>query len=146
MKGWEPESNFDKFVMGQTMGKMHVVSVHLWLEYMLTECLKKVVPDPKPLFRDRGISFALLVSLSEAHQVINKPLAGVLRKINSLRNKCAHELQFDPNDDEWTALDKEIELIISDMQELRGVDSLRRISDHIEGIAIRMGAIEPFSA
>lgn len=146
MASWEPESNFDKFVMGQTMGKVHVVSVHLWLEYMLIACLKKVVPDPKPLFRDRGIGFALLVSLCEAHQIVDKPLAEVLRKINRLRNKCAHELHFEPSDGEWTELDREIELIVPDKENLQGVDSLRKMSDYVEGIAIRMGAIESFSA
>lgn len=146
MEGWEPKSNFDKFVMGQTMGKMHVVSVHLWLEYMLTECLKVVVPDPKPLFRGRGLSFAQLVSLCEAHQIIDKSLARVLRHINGLRNKCAHDLEFNPKDDEWSMLDKQVEFIVTDMQELRDVDSLQRLSDHVEHIAIEMGALKSLSA
>lgn len=97
------ESNFEKYVMGQTMGKMHVIAVHLWLEHLLVECLKVVVPNPAPLFQDRGMGFAQLVSLCEAHQVVSKALAEILRKVNGLRNKCAHQLTFNPHDAEWSA-------------------------------------------
>jgi hypothetical protein len=142
----KPKSNFDEFVMGQTMGKMHIVSVHLWLEHLLVECLQVVVPDPNPLFRDRGVSFSLLVSLCEAHKIVDGAAVQVLRTINRLRNKCVHDLKYNPNDDNWRELDQEIQRVCPDMRELREVDSLRRFSDHLEEIAIAMGALRPFAS
>jgi hypothetical protein len=40
----------------------------------------------------------MLVGLCEAHRVISADLAEVLRAMNALRNKCAHQLVFDPTD------------------------------------------------
>jgi hypothetical protein len=137
------ETNFDKYVMGQTIGKMHVISVHLWIEHLLIECLKTVVPNPSPLFRDRGMGFAQLVSLCEAHQVVSNSLAEVLRKANGLRNKCAHQLTFNPDDTDWLALDKAIESVVPSRGGDNGVDSLRRLADFLEEKAIAIGALAP---
>jgi ribosomal protein S12 methylthiotransferase accessory factor YcaO len=134
------ETNFDKYVMGQTMGKMHVIAVHLWLEHLLVECLKVVVPNPAPLFRDRGMGFAQLVSLCEAHKVVSKALADILRRVNALRNKCAHQLTFNPHDAEWSALEQAIDEVAPSRGNDTGVDSLRRLADHLEEIAAAIGA------
>jgi hypothetical protein len=52
------ESNFDKYVMGQTMGKFHVTSVHLWLEHLLALSLRVVIPNPEPFWPWRELPFA----------------------------------------------------------------------------------------
>lgn len=140
-----PESNFGRFVMGQTMGKMHVVGVHLWLEHLLAQCLKTRVAHPKPLFRDRGMGFAQLVSLCEALQIVDTPLAEVLRTVNRLRNKCAHDLEFNPGDNDWRELAAEVRRVLPDMPELADVDSLRHLADHLENKAIALGAMKPFA-
>ncbi len=140
------ESNFDKYVMGQTMGKMHVIAVHLWLEHLLIECVKVVIPNPAPLFRDRGMGFAQLVSVCEAHRVVSETLADALRKVNALRNKCAHQLAFSPHDAEWSTLDQAIEKVAPSRGDDRGVDSFRRLAEHLEAIAVGVGAIAPSAA
>ncbi len=138
------ESNFDKYVMGQTIGKFSVISVHLWLEHLLAMSVRRVIPNPEPLFRDRGLSFSLLVSLCEAHQVIDASLADVVRKVNALRNKCAHQLTFNPREPDWLALRNAIEKVAPPAAEPEdGADPLRRLADFVEAKAIAIGALEP---
>jgi hypothetical protein len=137
------ESNYDKYVMSQTMGKFNVISVHLWLEYLLVQCLRCVVPNAEPLFRDRGMGFAQLVSLCEAHEIVDKPLAETLRKVNSLRNRCAHQLTFNPGDEDWQALEYAIGKVAPRQEGSEEDYSLRRLADHLEKRAVEIGALPP---
>lgn len=137
------ESNFDKYVMGQTMGKFGVISVHLWLEHLLSQCLRVVVPNAEPLFRDRGMGFAQLVSLCEAHAVIDKNFADTLRLVNALRNRCAHQLTFNPDETDWRALDTAVERIAPALSKGDDDYSLRRLADVLEQKAVAIGAICP---
>lgn len=136
------ESNFDRYVMGQTMGKYHATSVHLWIEHLLALSIRRVIPNPEPLFSDRNISFSLLIALCEAHRVIDLPLAEVLRKLNGIRNKCAHQLMFNPGEHDWAKLSAAIDRVVPpDGGE--AVDSLRRLAEFVERKAIALGAINP---
>ena len=112
---YERLSTFSKYVGGTTMGKSEVIAVHLLVEHILIRCLHAILPDPAPLFRSRAPSFSLLVSLCEAHCVVSHKLAGILRALNSLRNKCAHSLTFDPSNEE-------LDRIMTQLIELDGVD------------------------
>jgi len=97
---YEMLDSYDKYVMGTTMGKSLVISAHLLLEHLLVRCLQVVLPSPDALFRDRTISFSMLVSLCEAHRVIDSDLSRILRMVNGIRNKCAHKLVYHPSDSE----------------------------------------------
>jgi hypothetical protein len=135
------ESNYDKYVMGQTMGKFGVISVHVWIEHLLALCVRRVVADPEPLFRERALAFPHLVSLCEAHGVIDRSLAQLLHQVSSLRNKCAHQLTFQPGDDEMSLLTPDINRIA--LPPDADAYPLRRIADLLERRAIAIGAIEP---
>jgi hypothetical protein len=104
-------SNFDKYVGGTTMGKSEVIAVHLLLEHLLIRCLHAVLPNPDPVFRGRPPSFFMLISLCEAHRVISGDLAEVLRAVNTLRNKCAHHMVFDPSDSDLEPLAERLRVI-----------------------------------
>ena len=140
------ESNYDKYVMSQTMGKFNVISVHLWLEYLLVRCLRSVLPNAEPLFRDRGMGFAQLVSLCEAHEIVDKPLAETLRRVNAFRNKCAHQLTFNPGDEDWHALDNAIEKVAPRKGDGEEDYSLRRLADLLERRAVEIGALPAHGA
>ena len=94
------KTNFEKHVTGANPVITYVLSSHLWLEHLLVRCLHAVIPKPEALIRDRGVTFAVLISLSEAHAVIETDFAEVLRCVNALRNKFAHRLAFEPNEAE----------------------------------------------
>lgn len=93
-------TGYDKYVMGTTLGKSHVISVHLYLEHLLVRCLHALIPNASALFRNRTVSFSLLISLCEAHNAFDSVLADVLRKVNAIRNKCAHNMVYNPSDSE----------------------------------------------
>lgn len=98
------ETNLQKFLDGQQLSKLVVVASHLWLEHLLLRSLFAVLPNADVLRREKGVGFPLLVSLCEAHGVIEPPLADVLRRVNALRNKCAHQASFKPTDRDWENL------------------------------------------
>jgi hypothetical protein len=97
-------SGLNRFLDSQPLRKLVVVSAHLWLEHLLLRGLYAVLSNPNALLREKGIGFPLLVSLCEAHGVIDTRLADLLRRVNSLRNKCAHQAQFNPGESDWNAL------------------------------------------
>jgi hypothetical protein len=83
------------------------------------------------------MGFAQLVSLCEAHNVIDKPVADIIRKVNALRNRCAHQLTFNPH---WHELDSAIEEIAPQSGEGEDKDGLRRLADLLERRALEIGA------
>jgi hypothetical protein len=103
------KSNLRKFLGTQELGKIIVISGHLWIEHVLLRSLRAVIPKADALFRDRSVTFPMLVALCEAHEIIEAPLADVLRKVNALRNKCAHRASFNPGDSDWNALRASLE-------------------------------------
>lgn len=89
-------TNFGRYVTGANPAITFVLSNHLWLEHLLIRCLR-ALPKAEALVNERQISFAVLVSLAEAHAVIRPDVANVLRRVNALRNKYAHRLAFAPS-------------------------------------------------
>jgi hypothetical protein len=100
------KTNFQKHVTGANSVITYVLSSHLWLEHLLVRCLHTVIPRPEALFRDRVVTFPILVSLAEGHAVIERDFAEVLRRVNALRNKFAHRLAFEPTDTEIEGLQR----------------------------------------
>jgi hypothetical protein len=100
------KTNFEIHVTGANPVITYVVSSHLWLEYLLGRCLSTSVPRPEVLFKERGVTFAVLVSLAEAHGLIESDFAEVLRRVNGLRNKFAHRLAFEPTDTDIEGLQR----------------------------------------
>jgi hypothetical protein len=141
---YEMLSTFDRYVKGTTLGKSEVIAVHLLLEHLLVRCLYAVLPKPDALFRNRTVSFSLLVSLCEAHCVFNSDLAEVLRKVNSLRNRCAHRLVFHPPDVELTSLYREVLKVggVDPAPQDNEGDPWPLICSLVERRAIELGATE----
>ena len=108
---------------------------------LLTHFLRVVLPDPEPVFRDRSLSFPALVSLCEAHRVIDAPLATALRKVNSLRNKCAHQLAFQPSDSDLAVFTEQL-VHIDPAAKVTGDEyPLRRVAEMLEQRALAIGAV-----
>jgi hypothetical protein len=100
MEDYSERTGFEAHVTGANHVITFVLSAHLWLEHLLIQSLRAVVPNPDAMFRDRGMPFPTLVALAEAHSVLEADFADVLRRVNALRNKFAHRLAFEPTDNE----------------------------------------------
>jgi hypothetical protein len=90
----------------------YVLSCHLWAEHLLQVAVRSVLKRPEALFNPRPPSFLQLVSLAEAHDIISVDFARVLRSVNSIRNKFAHRLSFEPSS-------QEIEEILRALREMK---------------------------
>jgi hypothetical protein len=99
------KTKFEEHVTGANPVITYVLSSHLWLEHLLIRSLFTVIPEPNVLL-GRNLTFSFLVSLAEAHMIIKPDFALVLRRVNALRNKFAHQLSFEPNDSEISELQK----------------------------------------
>jgi hypothetical protein len=87
----------------------------------------------------------LLIALCEAHQIIDSPLAEALRKLNAMRNKRAHQLMFNPREQDWAALSAAIDRVVPSHGG-EDVDAVRRLAEFVEQKAITIGAIKPNEA
>jgi hypothetical protein len=90
------KTNFVRYVSGANRIITYVVANHLWMEHILLRCLDTVLKKPQALSRNGHPSFSALISLCEAYGFIEDDFANVLRKANSLRNRYAHRLAFEP--------------------------------------------------
>jgi len=107
-----------------------VISNHLWLEHLMLRCLSVLLPKPEALFRER-LSFPLLVALCEAHGAFEADFGEVLRKVNTLRNRYAHRILFQPQDEEIRGLLR----ALTDMKQPFYM-SLIEPSEHEMGLAL----------
>lgn len=76
-----------------------LVKGHLWAERALNEAISIAADRPEQLRVDR-LSFATKVDLAAAFGAIDLEFAELLRKLNSVRNKAAHSLDYDLTDEE----------------------------------------------
>jgi len=83
-----------------------VVANHLWIEHILTECLRKSLARPSALLDRRSPPFPLLVALCEALGIVEPDFAEVLRRVHALRNQFVHKLAFEPKMKEVEALQR----------------------------------------
>lgn len=83
-----------------------VVRIHLYIENHLFKLISKNLEKPSIL--ENKISFRTLVDIGEAMGTIQSDMASVLRSLNSIRNKYAHRIQFEPEDTDVDQLLKRI--------------------------------------
>lgn len=142
---YETLDPYDKYVMGATMGRSLVIHAHLLLEHLLVRCLHVVLPNPDALFRNRTVSFSMLVSLCEAHRAIDSDLSRILRIVNGIRNKCAHKLVYHLSDSELGDMRRALRKSHPDESQAAGDDEgdcLRSICKLLEERAAELGATD----
>jgi hypothetical protein len=95
----------DRFLMHLTSAQPLEVLLrgHLWVEAELIAVLKDVFPFPSQIDLGR-ISFPQKVSLVAAHGFIRPEDIPAYMKLNSLRNKVAHNLSAEPGEEYSNAL------------------------------------------
>lgn len=69
------------------------IRIHLYLENTLIVFLREALPFHEALSVDR-VPFGMKVEFCAALGLVPLPLVGVLKKINELRNKVAHDLHY----------------------------------------------------
>lgn len=125
----------------------YVVANHLWMEHLLLKCLDTVLKKPEAICRNGQPSFAVLISLCEAHGLIPDDVANVLRKANALRNRYAHRLAFEPDGKEIRELIKALAAMrqpfiidLTPPTEHSMMRALVSLSGYLERLALEMGA------
>jgi hypothetical protein len=69
------------------------VQAHLYLDHVITKMLEEELRHPENIDLDR-IAFAAKLDLCAALGLIEAQVKGLLRYVNSVRNKLAHDLSF----------------------------------------------------
>jgi hypothetical protein len=89
---FEPESSFEILLRG-----------HLWVESLMNSVLEAHIVDAKALDLDR-VAFRQKVDIAQAFGFITQEDGAAFRVLNRLRNKLAHNLTAEPNEDDIRAL------------------------------------------
>ncbi|QCI97020.1 hypothetical protein [Agrobacterium larrymoorei] len=99
-----------------------IVVAHIYLDHIVTSLLKSKLPHPDEYLDKRGFSEKLVLSQSMGY--LRGDFGIVLRKINTSRNKFAHELSFDVSDAEKRDLFRTLttERPISDVTQAGGFE------------------------
>jgi hypothetical protein len=80
-----------------------IIQAHLYFDHIVTLCIAGNVPNPDALHLDR-IGFSQKLDLLHALGIEHPKLSAFLRKLNSLRNKLSHDLDFEIGEDEISTL------------------------------------------
>lgn len=105
---------------------------HIVVEYMLRKRLHDVKGEASKIFDKSGFHKVLLEA--ERHGVVNKDQKVVLEKINKVRNRYAHELDYIPELQEWLDIWRSAKGAFSDMtdginQGLEELESVEKLED-----------------
>jgi hypothetical protein len=88
------QTEFKSLVLNSNPDLAFILSAHLYVENCLIELLEIKLPFPDKLFREYKPSFQQLLALCLAEGLITDDLALVLKKLNTIRNKFSHNLQY----------------------------------------------------
>lgn len=95
---------FQEHTRGRSMVEV-LLRGHLWLENALIDLIEAEVANPQPL-KKRRISFFNRVNLAESLGLLVPSDVATLMKINSIRNRLAHNLHGEPTLGDISALEK----------------------------------------
>lgn len=112
--------HIDRFFEEQNELIGHAVSYHLMIEGLLERLLVRTLANPPGIDLDR-MMFARKLSKVHSLGLVDEPTFKILRKMNALRNKFAHQLGFSPTFEEVHALI--VEAGISGVDFSDGVDA-----------------------
>ncbi len=88
------QTEFKSLVLNSNPDLAFVLSAHLYVENFFIELLDAKLPFPDKLFREYKPSFQQLLALCLAEALITDDLGVVLKKLNTIRNKFSHNLQY----------------------------------------------------
>lgn len=89
-----------------------IIQAHLYFDHIVTLCISENVQNPGALHLDR-IGFSQKLDLLHALGIELPTLSAFLRKLNSIRNKLSHDLDFEVGEQEIDALRSSLERPIS---------------------------------
>jgi hypothetical protein len=87
-------TDFGMKVLNSNPDLSFVLSAHLYIENCLVKLIEVTLPFPEKLFREYRPSFQQLLALCQAHDLLSDDLALLLKKLNTIRNKFSHNLQY----------------------------------------------------
>lgn len=115
-----------------------VLAGHLVIEFLLTELVIQRLGSS--VRRDvEELSHSELIKKNQALHTVDESLVSLLKSINRIRNRFAHELDFQPSKADWLALFEEAETILVDstngigqgLEEIRSTTSLDSVESWV---------------
>ncbi len=79
---------------------LEVLRSHLFAEQILNELLCNHLGITNEQLEKVGLAFAKKLAIASAAKMLPAALAMTLKKLNALRNECAHSFQYSPTREE----------------------------------------------
>ena len=99
-----------QYLIFDTKELAHILKSHLYIEQILERLIKKKIPKPNHLFKNQ-ISFSLKLDLALSLNAIPEKYVGPIKSLNGIRNKYAHNANYQVTFDDLNALKLEWEQI-----------------------------------
>lgn len=93
--------NYDDFLKRVRTGDLwqQLIQAHLYFEHVVAQILFEALPKPEAISLSR-MGFSQRLDLVVAMDLLPDDLVPTIRKLTSLRNRTAHDLQFKISDDD----------------------------------------------
>ncbi len=98
----EPEQIEER--LGSPEDWVCLIACHIFIDHILTEYLKDILPSPDAYFGGGYRGFGEKLRLCEAHGLFPEGYVQTLHILNSIRNRFAHQLVFEMSDGDKTRL------------------------------------------
>lgn len=80
--------------------KLAILLSHLYVEHLLERLIKTHLQKTDDLFGQNGLSFARKLDLAAAFGSLPEDLINGIKKLNKIRNSCAHLFKYQPTQKE----------------------------------------------
>lgn len=120
--------------------KLYILLVHLYIEHLLERFLTANLKKTDGLFGKNGLTFDKKVLLVEAMGGLNAQCLDGLKKLNVIRNNCAHTFKYNPTQGEIEEFGRTLGKTYTDMKQKKGNDPgrcMRDVCAHLCGRLLR---------
>lgn len=107
--------------------KLYILLVHLYIEHLLERFLAANLKKTDGLFGKNGLTFDKKVLLVEAMGGLHAQLVDGIKKLNAIRNNCAHTFKYNPTKDELDEFGHTLGKTYTDMKRKNENDHDRRM-------------------
>jgi hypothetical protein len=117
--------------------KLFILFVHLYVEHLLERYLSAKLKKAKKLFGKNGLSFEKKLLLIEAMGGFPNQRIDSIRKLNFLRNDCAHRFKYQPTQAEIESFGRTLGKHYAKIQQKAGEDHnecMRQVCAYLCGI------------
>ena len=120
-------------VMESGLPPMIIVQAHLLAEHYMNQIISIYLNRGEKITRKADLSFYQKIVLVDSFDIISDRIIQGLKSLNSVRNKCAHEINKEISLSDIDRIGRNFGMDFSKMRK-KGIDDHRKLLSHVLGM------------